>query len=92
MLDTPLNTPSMSDEEFLVFLFGHRDKIRGFMDLLSTRHPYKNDASIAFTRHLLGLTVDTARQDSTIHVVKYMFMNVWLTEFTEFLDRPEGGG
>ena len=85
---TPLCTPSMGVEEFLVFFWGHRDEIRGFIDHLSTRHPYKNDASIAFTRHLLGLsTMDLARQDGIFDVVKYMFLNVWLSEFLAFMEK-----
>lgn len=84
MLRTPLYTPSMSDEEFLVFLFNNRDEIRVFIDHLSTRHPYKNDASIHFTRYVLGLTMDKARQDVVLHVVKFMFLTMWLPEFTEF--------
>ena len=85
---TPLCTPSMGDEEFLVFFFAHGDEIRGFINHLSTRHPYKNDASIAFTRHLLGLTMDTARQEEVVFdVVKYMFLNVWLTEFLAFTEK-----
>jgi len=84
MLRTPLYTPSMTDEEFLVFLFRHRDEIRVFINHLSTRHPYKNDASIHFTRHLLGLTMDTARHDVVLHFVKFMFLTVWLPEFSEF--------
>jgi hypothetical protein len=85
---TPLCTPSMGDEEFLVFFFAHGNEIRGFINHLSTRHPYKNDASIAFTRHLLGLTMDTARQEEVVfNVVKYMFLNVWLTEFLAFTEK-----
>jgi hypothetical protein len=82
--------PSVNTQEFLDFLRQNKDLLHAFITELSTRHPYKNDASIWATRNLLR-SLDA--HDWTVDLVKMFVLDIWREELNDFwrsqsTDRP----
>jgi len=82
--------PSVNTQEFLHFLEQNRNLLISFIHQLSTRHPYKNDASIWATRNLLR-SLDA--HDWTVDLVKMFVLDIWREELNDFwrsqlTDRP----